>query len=231
MTLKRVQKSRRMIDELPVAKLYLDDVREIVNIMSLKDSDSTTRDPQVTYRVGEFQCNTLEELEKIGGTARDFEIVVLNQGRRSYLHIDGAFTFLNVSGPEIDSSFRREKIREIFDVNSIWWKQIIRQAFERIPFWFLAVVFLVSSTMSHFDPRPVNYRSFWIPAAVLVLVGYIVLGRGSVVRLCYAHASSPKKWIREHATQIAFLILSAVLGAFAKEMITPVTNWIAHFWR
>ncbi|HEX3738508.1 MAG TPA: hypothetical protein VHV29_02165 [Terriglobales bacterium] len=228
MALKRVQKSRRIFDELPVAKLHLDDVREIVNIMSIKDSDSITRDPVVSYRVRDFECDTLEELETIGGSARNFEIIVLNQGRRSTLRMRGGFTFLNLSAPASDCSFRREKIREIFDANLIWWKQLPRDIAFRVPYWFGIGLIALSLLWAHFDPTH-DYGGFlWASVFSAVLFYFLVL-RGSVVILRYAHSSSPQKWIREHATQIAFIILSAVLGAVGKEMIAPLKNWITHF--
>jgi hypothetical protein len=230
MTLKRIPKPRRRLDELPVAKLYLDDVREIVSIMCLTDSDSGASNPEVGYRVGDFECGSLEELERIGGSTRDFEITVLNQGRESTLSIGGIITFLRLSCPGHDYWYRQAKIREIFEANSIWWKQIAHDIVDRIPGWVGIVGFAFLAVATYFDPKPLRHNSIW-PVLVLTTVsGYFFLVRGSVVRLRYAHASSPQKWFREHATQIAFLILSAVLGALATEMILPLKNWITHLW-
>src|SRR6266568_537915 len=94
----RLPKSLYRLDEFPVAKLYLDDVREIVNVLTMKDSDSTTRDCSVKYHVKGYEYDSLEELEQAGGSARDFEIIVLNQSRVSSLRLRWVMTTLQLSG-------------------------------------------------------------------------------------------------------------------------------------
>jgi len=62
-------------DDFPPAKLYLDDVREIVNVLAPPAGPGQEDQGWVlSYRVKDRTCDTLDELAQIGGKTRHIEI-------------------------------------------------------------------------------------------------------------------------------------------------------------
>jgi hypothetical protein len=133
------------LDEFPAAKLFLEDVRDIVAILTAPDSDEKSTEYTVRYRVRDLECDSIEELEKIGGKARRFEIEVSNRIRSSSLLIRPLATRLWLECPKSDVWVKRGKIKAIFDLNTIRWKELINDAFRlavRVKFWILGVLAL-----------------------------------------------------------------------------------------
>ena len=84
MTVRRLPKTRQRLDEFTVAKLYLEDVRDITEILI---GDSAVRD--LKYRVRDFECDSVDELEEIGGSARSFAIIATNsEGDENVLRLE-----------------------------------------------------------------------------------------------------------------------------------------------
>jgi hypothetical protein len=85
-TIKRKEASDAS-DELPAAKLHLDEVREIVEILTAPESGTSSDGFVVKYRVRDLECDTLDDLGELGGRARQFEIHVSKGGRTSSLRL------------------------------------------------------------------------------------------------------------------------------------------------
>jgi hypothetical protein len=75
---------RRVPDELPYARLYLDDVEEISLILmdacKSKPEDSTQQ-PTITYALGNLRMDSIQDLRERGGSTSDLTIRV--NGRKS----------------------------------------------------------------------------------------------------------------------------------------------------
>ena len=86
-------------EELPPAKLYLDDVGAITELLkeSVSDGESISGEPAkdfLKYRVRDWECDDLAELEKLTRTARNLEIEVRRGHRSSSIRIGPSHTFL-----------------------------------------------------------------------------------------------------------------------------------------
>src|SRR5579863_7426490 len=111
------------MDELPQAKLYLDDIKEIVEILVAPRSDGT--EETVKFLTRTWECNTIEELERLGGRAREFEIHVTSNGRNSSLRMTARRTYLWLDCPELERWSKHGKIKAIFEGSSIRWKILL----------------------------------------------------------------------------------------------------------
>lgn len=227
-------------DELPPAKLFLDDVEDIVAILTSSAGGAPCHS-SVSYSVGDATCDTIEDLQQMGGRTTKFKIIVTQvPGEvgipsaalplRSRLTVSWADTTLWLESASGDEFWvKRGKIGEIFESNSIWWRRAIQTIFQRIPYWlYFGVIFAgIFLSPGHFSwSEYVRARGWWLEGAVLFLAMYVCLFRHSVVVLRRRHEGGISKWLREHATQIIFLILAALLGAIAKSIIEHV--WPGH---
>jgi hypothetical protein len=215
-------------DELPIAKLHLDEVRDILQILATPDSDDNDSDVHTKFIVRDQECDTLEELEKIGGVARQFEMIVENGRRESVLKMSAPFTYLRLSCPEQDFWVKQGKIRQIFDANTIWWKNTFVEALNRMPPW-LAVVLFVGSILPYYlipSWRSVHRDGTYWTSFILftVFLGWLMFSfGGSVVILRYSHAGGIRRWFQDHATQMMLVVLGVVL----KEL----GDWIFHYFQ
>jgi hypothetical protein len=222
--IRRKRKESRL-DELPIATLHLDDVRDILQILSAPDSDSDTSNPEVQTKfiLRDQECDSIEDLEKVGGIARQLEMIVDNDGRESRLEISRVFSYLRLSCHETDFWVKRGKVRQIFETNKVWWKNTIAELLSR-PVWWPLSAFAVISIIAQllFPTLRVQRATDWIvtPGVALVLgVLYFSFG-GAVVALRYSHTGGIRRWIRDHATQVMLVIL----GVLLKEL----GDWIFH---
>lgn len=237
MAIRRERGSRpSLFDELPPAKLYLDEVEEIVSILTT--SQEATAEFSVSYSIGDLRCDTIEDLQQIGGRTTSLRIdVTESRGeigipstalpQHSWLNVQPTTAYLELVRPS-DKEFwtKRGKIREIFDSNSIWWRRATQAFFRRIPWWGLGLLTLAALLvdMSPLGRRTIHLNQWDFLAAAagvfaLVFLGYVCLFRHTVVVLRYAHERRARKWLREHATQILLTIAAALLGALAKGVI------------
>jgi hypothetical protein len=222
-----------LFDELPPAKLYLDDVLEIVSILTKSDAPSKF---SVSFSVDSLRCDTVEDLQQIGGRTIRFRIDVtetlVESGipHRSWLRIESVASYLALScSSEGEFWTKRGKVLEIFESNSIPWRRAIQGALKRIPLWAVGilffVLFLVRSTP--LSEKSVHLSLWTLAGAVLGVVPvYLCLFRHSVVILRYAHEHGTRKWLRVHSAQILFMIAAAILGAIAKGVVDRL--WPSH---
>lgn len=239
MTISRERdKGSSLFDELPPAKLYLDDVREIVSILTRSGAPSEF---SVSYLVDSLRCDTIEELQQIGGRTTHFRIdVTENPGEsgipssapslHSWLRIESVASYLALScSSEGEFWTKRGEVLEIFESNSIPWRRALQGALKRIPLWVVGTLFLILFLVRS---TPLSERSIhlslWALAAALFLgvALYLSLFRHSVVVLRYAHEHGTRKWLRANSAQILFLIAAAILGAIAKGVVDHL--WPSH---
>jgi hypothetical protein len=168
----------------------------------------------VKYRVRDLECDSLGELEQIGGKTRRFEIEVSNGVRRSSLRLTGRSTYLHLSCPPEDFWSKHGKIKAIFEGRSIRWKNAVNSAVvESFVGWTL---FYLAVAVLFYALVPVGWRqsvpSWAISGALVVgLFVYVFAFSGSVVLLRYAHTRSFRLWFQQHGTQLAFLVVGVAL--------------------
>ena len=60
----RRQRKEARSDELPIAKLHLDDVRDILQILAAPDSDASNPEVHTKFIVRDQECDSIETLRK-----------------------------------------------------------------------------------------------------------------------------------------------------------------------
>lgn len=220
--------SRPSSDELPPAKLYLDDVREITEVLKESVSDGVG-DDFLKYRVRNLECDDIAELEKLAGRTRKLEIEVGKGDRFSYIRITPSSTllWLGCSGNNYLAS--QSRIKAIFDGNVIRWKQLLKEIGELcslIPAWVIGLVILGTVLISLLAPSSSGHvRINWegqLVAGIFMAI-YVFGFSGSIVMLRYSYAGGVRKWFQEHGNQLFFVVLGVALSY--------LLNWLLQHWR
>jgi hypothetical protein len=226
--------------ELPAARLYLDDIREIADVLK-RNMQQDAAVVNIDFTAKGYRCDSIDDLEKLGKEhgPRTVEFTVgalakptdaeLAELPRRRLALEGMFrvsrldTTCYVFGGESASRAEHE-IRQILASRSIWWRNAIRS----IPFWILVSVVILIGVLEPFLSRTQPRRPFsWeelgrylLGVGVFLTVAYCVWGEHSVVYLEYSHA---KRGIRGFlARNWEKIIIGAICAAIASVVTIVV---------
>ncbi len=198
--------------DLPPAKLYLDDIREICDI--LKDS---TGDWSVRFVVGNRRCDTLDDLLELGGRTKKFAIDITAPNKSRNLDITPYSSRINVydyGEGRSDEWSIYAKVAAVFENRKLKLKAASRAVEGWIFFGLAAVLFWVGMLRPFSRPINVHDAPVLIGTTLLALVvGYYFVESHSVVYLRYSHEAGARRWFDEHLSQIIMLIIGAVVGA------------------
>lgn len=132
-----VQTVRQIPEELPPAHLFLDDVEEITKILFEAQKESGESVVPVKYKVkGKFICDTLSDLETLGGAVTQFEVRV----GKNRLNLSRYSSTWDIWGadPEIRLATYAKLLR-VFESRKMKLKAAVRD----LPsWWFLFVYFI-----------------------------------------------------------------------------------------
>jgi hypothetical protein len=167
-------------DELPPAKLYLDEVQKIVSILTSSDASEFS----VSFQVGDLRCDAIKDLQEVGGKTTDFRVEVteipgehgIPSNRpplHSWLKIDSMSSYLRLDcASEADLWTKHGKVADIFELNTIWWRRAAQILAARIGWWVIGTFALVgfigsmtplSQQTVHMDICGVSCRFWWLP--------------------------------------------------------------------
>jgi hypothetical protein len=226
-----ISERQNIPDDLPPARLYLDDVEEIVALFNKgSDPDST----KTVFSVGRFNCTTVDELKQLGTRSTNFRIKVTSASHGADLQIDKFRTswyYDHIDGG-LDDSFRiYGQLQALFSVRKIRWKAALLS----IPVWMQIVLalFLVTlasalSVKEHLPLGP-GFRerdvlSFSIISLFTVWLVYKTVVEHSVVEFCRVHdAQGLRRRLAEWKPYIIAAI-AAIIGAFSKEMFELIAH-------
>lgn len=218
MAIRRLIKSADL-DDMPPAKLYLDDIKDIVEILVDPGSDASSEPSVVKYEVRGRECDTLEDLEKLGGRAGRFEIRVSRGYRTSTVRSTGRGTSLWIAAPENDFWNKHGRVRRIFENNAIWWKSVLNKCFGRFSFviGFPIFLFVLNLVSWHFTSSSEWRKTedelygleVWLWVAFMFIYTFAFAGSTAVFR--YSHTKGWGRWFEAHGSQILLVVLGVVL--------------------
>jgi hypothetical protein len=224
-TIKRKQDSS-LSQGMPAAKLYLDEIRNIVEILSTPDEGSNGSAVVVKYLLRDLECDTLEELEQLGGTTHKFEVQVARDGdyAPSALEITRRRTYLYIaSRKEGERWIRYGKVKKVFESNSIAWKNVLNIWLDSLTLVLVAPIVIVGLHLLiyHLIASPTwkqredyGYWAFLLLFFPFMWLYPFAFG-GSVVLLHYSHTKGVRTWFRKHGPQVLLVVLGVGLKFLA----------------
>lgn len=203
--------------QLPPAKLYLDDIGEILQILT--DSNPNH---QATFVAGQSKCDTLEDLKQLRGRATHFVINVSSPQKHQTLELTPSATRIHIDevGDQLIAWSKYVNVAAIFEKRKLRLKSAV-YAIAPMLFAGLCLLALIAwMFVPHaVQPLSINELNRLVTGTVLVLaVVYYFVSSHSVVYLRYPQRVGVRRWLEDHKPEIIVGVIGVLLGAIATRI-------------
>jgi hypothetical protein len=203
---------------LPPAKLYLDDIAEILEIFT--DSSANC---QASFVTGKSKCDTLRDLQNLGGRTNHFVMNVSSPGRHQTLELTPSSTriLIHEIGDPLPAWSKYVNVAAIFEKRKLRLKSVVRAIGWRL----FAGLWLMTVALWMFVPyaiKPVSAYE-WPRLAtcsiVIAAIVYYFVSSQSIVYLRNARKVGAGRWLEEHKPEIIVGVICAFSGVLASQML------------
>jgi len=208
------------------ARLFLDDIEEIVGILrELVESQKSKLDEpatKVTFSVSGSECDDLQDLPKIAKPYRALDIEVERGWFSTRLSFYFFFNSWRSYGLTREATLTAyHKLEPIFKKRKRHWATFART----VPWWFWVLVGAGSDALLHLTHVATSTFKSHIPLVAIYLLAFIVGARHTSVVL--RHSWEPSPFFVYLKDKIIPLIAGALLGIFG----TLLTGYLKRrFW-
>ena len=207
--------------KLPPAKLYLDDIDEILQILT--DSSANC---QARFVAGRSKCDTLDDLEELGGRTTHFVMDISAPGKHQTLELTAASTRIHIHeiGDQLPAWSKYVNVAAIFEKRKLRLKSVAHAIGWRI----FAGLWLLTLALWMWAPhalRPVPAYELPRLATGLVLaaaVVYYFCSSQSIVYLRHPRQVGAARWLAEHKPEIIVGVICTLLGAVASQIAEKI---------
>jgi hypothetical protein len=207
--------------KLPAAKLYLDDITEICQILT-----DSSPDCQASFVAGKSKCDTLDDLAALGGRTTHFVMHISSSGKHQTLELTPASTRIHIHeiGDQLPAWSKYVNVAAIFQRRRLRLKSLVRALGWRI----FAGLWLLTVALWMFAPhalKPVPVYEIPRLATAIVIAGAVVYyfaSSQSIVYLRHPKKVGVGRWLAEHKAEIIVGVICALMGVLASQFLGKV---------
>jgi hypothetical protein len=210
---------------LPAVELYLDDIQEVIEIITKAFKDfGVTSEINFLFKVNEkFECTTVDELQEHGGVAKEFEMVVRSRSYTPLLSTEyfGGLTF-RIPYELSESPIAHEVTGQLNRIASdrkvalkTWFREINGNMY--VPLLLLVVAvgggpaygFIKDNVL-----KGILLTLQWLACLFFIACAYFVWNKQDRVNLYFKRTDERERIARrkDRLEKIVLLVLGAVLG-------------------
>lgn len=207
--------------QLPPAKLYLDDIAEIVQILS-----DSSEEVHASFVAGRSKCDTVDDLKDLGGRATHFVMDISAPGKHQTLELTPSSTRIHIHeiGDQLPAWSKYVNVAAVFERRKLRLKSVARAIGWRIfaGLWLLTVVFWM------FVPHAIQpVPSYELPrlATGIIIAGAVVyyfVNSQSIVYLRYPRKVGVARWLEEHKPEIIVGVICTLMGAITSQVLERI---------
>jgi hypothetical protein len=204
--------------KLPPAKLYLDDITEILQILT-----DSSPDYHASFVAGRSKCDTLDDLKELRGRTTHFVMNVSSPRKHQTLELTPSATRIHIDeiGDQLLAWSKYVNVAAVFERRKLRLKSAIRSV---APLLF-AGLSLLALAVWMFAPRaakPLSVYELTHLATGIILaaaVVYYFASSHSIVYLRYPQKLGAGRWLEDHKPEIIVGFISVLMGAIASRVI------------
>ena len=209
---------QRIPTKLPPAKLYLDDINEILQILT-----DSSADCQASFVAGKSKCDTLDDLKELRGRTTHFVMNISSPGKHQILELTTSTTQIHVyeMGDQLAAWSKYVKVAAIFERRRLKLKSAVRSAGS----WILAGLWFLTIAAWMFGlhiAKPILIRELLHLVTGIFLAATIVyyfVSSHSIVYLRYPHRVGAGRWLEDHKPEIIVGVICALMGVIATRIV------------
>jgi hypothetical protein len=203
--------------KLPPAKLYLDDITEIWQILT-----ESCDEPRTSVIVGKAQCDSLKDLPDMGGRSTHLLMEISSPGKHHTLAITPSATTIHIheTGDQVMAWSKYVKVDAIFQKRKLRLKSLVRAAGP----WMVAVLWLLSVAAAKFVPVPRHLTIYqWVNLVTTVVLACVVvyyfISSHSIVYLRHPHRVPVWRWLEDHKQELIVGFAGVLVGTLAARTL------------
>jgi hypothetical protein len=204
--------------KLPPAKLYLDDIDEILQILT-----DSSADCQASFIAGQSKCDTLDDLKDLRGRTTHFMMDISAAGKHQTLELTPSVTRIHIYeiGDQLVAWSKYVNVAAIFERRKLRLKSAVRS----VGSWVFAGLWLLTLAVWMFVPHPakrlsISELSYLVTGVILAAaVAYYFVSSHSVVYLRYPHRIGVRRWLEDHKPEIIVGVICALMGAITSGVV------------
>jgi hypothetical protein len=207
--------------KLPPAVLYLDDLEEIVGVLRPDGHDQA---PVLEFIADDQQCDTADDLRKIGGRPRIFQMRVKwnRPGSADYLYFSpSGRARLEVDGPVKHQAWALEQVRDVFNRRQSWVGKYRRWVLAAIIFVYLLGLTFWIRASDHWGLR--DSERYIVEACIALPSGYffvvIALRFQRSVVVLQNYAEHPGGWFKRNREKIEVAAVTTFITAIITTLV------------
>lgn len=228
-------------DDLPPARLYLDDIEEIATILAAALGETTPEvkqgekapDIQTKFRIDDKVSPQIGDFEHLKKRTHDLTVTVSKGNCQARIFITESNTFWSSFEMSREKSLdTHSKLKTVFDEKKLWWRARARMA----PWWtflfFYPAVFILTVILASLYPQLKAHSAeiASIVATLLTLVAFaaVFIGsrRHSTVILSYSSDARAKR--EELWSKVSLILITALVTLFGTLLAQYILRKIFH---
>ena len=225
-----IRKVKPVSDTLPAARLYLDDISEIVRIFSdafRTRDDEKHESPELKFTVAGSTCDEAAELPRIAKSARRFELQLTKPGYNAHLELRWSGTWWVCTGLTEDENWSvYRKLAAVYDARKLRLQAGFRALILNSPWWVpfalgILVVWGFQVLGEHLERIFSDKVTKGIAGSIVIflIVSFVYLAAGGnevIFRDSQDHAALRE----ERAWKIIPVVLSGIIGFLVGVAVT-----------
>lgn len=208
--------------ELPRAKLYLDDIEEICEL--LKNPTAESDDWRVRFVADDKVCDSVQDLQELGGRTKKFSINVSSFQKERSLDLGRYSSSLYIYdySESKDAAVKWSiygKVLAVFQKRKLGVTGMLLNALPALAC--VPAYILVRSSHSRWH--------YWVTLPIAFVTGILIAKAATppkgIVVLEYSHKTPTlRRFLEVHYSQIIIAIIAAILGALIKAIIDRLSK-------
>jgi hypothetical protein len=207
--------------KLPPAKLYLDDITEIWQILT-----DSSPECQASFVAGRAKCDTLDDLKDLGGRTTHFVMDISAPGKHQTLELTTSSTRIHIHelGDQLAAWSKYVNVAAIFEKRRLRLKSVVRAVGWRI----FAGLWLLTVALWMFFPHALKplpaYELPRLATGILIAgaVAYYFASSQSIVYLRSPRKVGAGGWLAEHKPEIIVGAICILTGAIASRILEKI---------
>ncbi len=204
--------------KLPPAKLYLDDIQEILQILTDSNPDC-----EASFVAGQSKCDTLDDLQELRGRATYFVMNISSPRKHQTLELTPSATRIHID----ESGTNWSRGRKYVNVAAIFEKRKLRlkSAVHSLAPLLFAALCLLALALWMFVPHAAKPLSIYelnrLVTGILLAaaVVYYFISSHSIVYLRYPRRVGLVRWLEDHKPEIIVGVICILMGGIATRIV------------